>query len=167
MDILKLNKMKKIILFFFVLIFSFFIFRFFYFTADDYSNHNKCENSNFVGSSNIIIKFSDTQINENLKILITQKGGFKKTIRYHKIDTLSKNNLSYYLDDRILKTDTLLIKLRDKTVKIYDFRREGSRQKYGKNKGIFYCFNYMKINNIEYCLESDTIYLNTRDLLSR
>jgi len=82
MDILKLNKMKEIILFFFVLTFSFFIFRFFYFTADDYSNHNKCENSNFVGSSNIIVKFSSTQINENLKILIIQKGGIKKMIRY-------------------------------------------------------------------------------------
>ncbi|MXO04612.1 hypothetical protein [Flavobacterium sp. HBTb2-11-1] len=157
--------MKKVILFFLVLTFTFFIFRFVYFTASDYINYNKCENSKFVSSNNIVIKFSNSQVNENLKILIIQKEGLKKMIRYHKIDSLSKNNLSYCLEDKILKTDTLLIKLRDKTVKISDFRRQGFRQKYGKNKGDFFCYNYIKINNIEYCLESDTIYLTSRDLL--
>lgn len=167
MDILKLNKMKKIILFCFVITFAFFIFRFFYFTVYDYIDYDKCENSKFAGSNNIVVKFSGSQINENLKMLIIQKGSSKKIIRYHKIDSPSKNNLLYYLDDKILRTDTLLIQLGDKTVKIYDFRREGLRQKYGKNKGEFNCYNRMKINNIEYFLESDTIYLTSRDLLSK
>lgn len=167
MDTLKLNKMKKIISLFGVITFTFFIFRFVYYTASDYINYNKCENSDFVSSSNIVVKFSNSQINENLKILIIKKEGLKKMIRYHKIDSLSKNNLLYCLEDKILKTDTLLIKLGDKTVKIYDFRREGSRQKYGKNKGEFFCYNYIKINNIQYCLESDTIFLTSHDLLSK
>lgn len=160
MDILKLNKMKKFILLFLVITFTFYIFRFFYFTAYDYINYNKCENSKFVGFNNVFVKFSGSQINENLKILIIQKEGLKKMIRYHKIDSLYQKNLLYCLDDKILKTDTLLIKLRDKTVRIYDFRSEGSRQKYGKNKGVFFCYNYMKINGMEYCLESDTILFN-------
>jgi hypothetical protein len=159
--------MKKIVLLFLIITSTFFIFRFVYFTASDYINYNKCESSKFVSSSNIVVKFSSSQINENLKILVIQKEGLKKMIRYNKIDSLSKNTLLYCLEDKILKTDTLIIKLRDKTVKIYDFRREGSRQKYGKNKGEFFCYNCMKINNIEYCLESDTIYLTSRDLLPK
>jgi hypothetical protein len=39
-------------------------------------------------------------------------------VRYHKINSLFVNEISYYLDDKILKTDTLLIKLKEKKVKI-------------------------------------------------
>lgn len=142
MYILKLNKMKKIVFLFLGGLVVFFIFQFFYFIGTNYVSNNKCKESKYVACDDgVIIEFKGYKINEvrNLKIFVIQKENLKKEIRYQKIDSLIANDLSYYLKDKILKTDTLLIKLRNKEFKIYDFKNEGRRQNAGIDKGTYYC----------------------------
>ncbi|MBE8724246.1 hypothetical protein C4F50_04725 [Flavobacterium sp. KB82] len=82
MVILNSNKKKKIILFSLGIIFILLISRFLYFRAYDSINVNKCEESN----SNVIIQFSEYQVKDikKLKILVIQKGNFKKEISKRK-----------------------------------------------------------------------------------
>lgn len=163
MDILKSN--KKTILFLGAIV-AFFIFQFLYFIVADYVNNNKCKDSKYVACDDgVIIQFAGYKINEirDLKIQIIQKGNRKKEIKYFKTDSSLVNDLSYSLKDKILKTDTLLINLKNREFKIYDFKNHGRRQNAGRDKGNYYCdISTLTINS-----KIDSLHATNRIFISK
>jgi ribosomal protein L14E/L6E/L27E len=166
MDAKNQVKMKKIIYMLLITIAAFLIFQFLYFVGDDYIKANKCKESKYVACDDgVTVEFSGYKINEieNLRIYVIQKENFKKKIEYNKIDSLSLNDLSYNLKDKILKTDTLLIKLNKKEFKIYDFKNEGRRQKAGVDKGTYYC----NISTLTINSKIDTLHATNRIVIHK
>lgn len=136
--------------------------------SEDLSQFRACDESIFVTRGERIfldLTESSIDIKSNKFSIVAKKEN--KQIKYYKVNSgaTTKNEIIYF-DEKILKTDTLLIKWNNKEIRIYDFRNKGWLQKHGKDRGKFHCYQYMKINSVEYCLESDTIFLNKTDLRS-
>lgn len=120
---------------------------------------NNCEKSIFVANGRrIYIQFpnpSNAFSLESLQVLCISKNKEIKKINIYK----NKPYNLFYFDDNIFKSDTLLINLKGKLIKIYDFRNKGGRINGGENRGEYYCELDMKINSITSYIESDTIYI--------
>jgi hypothetical protein len=112
MDILNVNKMKKILSILLIAIIVFFVFRYCLFKVQDYKNVNRCNSSQFVADGErIYISFyrniSRTNMIKNFHIILVSKDGKIKEVNY-KNNKDSDNN--YYFDSKVLKSDTLIIK---------------------------------------------------------
>jgi hypothetical protein len=155
--------------FFYLLVLISFIVAIMYYqqnTSKDSGKSIACDESKFItrGERTFLdLKELNIDIKSNNFSIIAKNEN--KQIKYYKIysEASSKNEIIYF-DEKILKTDTLLIKCNNKEIRIYDFRNKGWLLKHGKDRGKFHCYRYMKINSVEYCLESDTIYINKTDL---
>jgi hypothetical protein len=124
-----------------------------------------CEESLFItGGKRTFIDFNEDYKDIELSNLSIISLKNKKEIKYERVNPENPLDKIFFFDEKVLKTDTLLIKLKNEEIRIYDFRNEGWEQKAGKDKGKFFCYNFMKINSVEFLLESDTIYLNGKNL---
>ncbi|OXG09123.1 hypothetical protein BC749_10359 [Flavobacterium araucananum] len=138
-------KMKKIIFFFS----NNWFFRFLYIKVEDFKNEAKCESSKFIADGGrIYIGFSrnisHAKMMRKFSIVSIGKDGKRKQIKYQKkLDAVDK----YYTDNKILKSDTLIIKGNENKVqKLYDFRNITTRIRAGKNRGNYYCSLIYKDN---------------------
>jgi hypothetical protein len=139
--------MKKIILFVLGGLIAFFIFRFFVIELNNYTKTNECNSSLFVANGGRIylhfININKVKSNNVFSFIIIGKNGKKREINYVRDKALS----TFYIDDKILKDDTLMIKKIDsKTIKIYDFENEAKCIKAGKRRGDYYCTLLYKDN---------------------
>lgn len=127
----------------------FFVFRFLVLKFKDYSNDNKCNDNEFVadgGRFNLtfIVDVAKKNILNNFSAQIKTKQGILKKIKFVK-DTNKKT--LFYTDDKILKSDTLVIKgIKDKEYKVYDFKNDAIQIKAGHNRGEYYCVLFYKVN---------------------
>lgn len=135
------------------------IIRHYYFCIMCFINGN---DSNYIlNDQRTYLNFNSNVGDTNGLLLITiDRQKRKKNIIYNKTN-FSKSNL-YYFDSKILKTDTLLIKLKSKIFKIYDFESKGGIVKEGENRNSYYCDFYFKINSNEQIITGDTIYISNK-----
>jgi len=134
--------MKRIVLNLLAVIIVFFVFRYCSFKIQDYTNNNRCNSSQFVADGGrVYISFyrniSTTKMIKNFQIILVGKDGKTKKIKYQKSKDSDKK---YYIDYKILKSDTLIIETEEnKRYKYFDFKNTAARIKAGKDRGEYYC----------------------------
>jgi len=121
-----------------------------YFKFLEYKEENRCLDSEFIANGEPIWVEFDSSFTlmelKNMTVEILEKGKMKDGIKLHKVAYYERYEFS--IKTKILKTDTLLIKLKNQEFKIYDFKNGGIRQKAGQNKGIYYCgISELKVNS--------------------
>lgn len=120
----------------------------------DSSEIQKCEESKFVANGGRIFVDFDRKYQHTFFDQLEMTILNKNKIKFNKSDSSDVKNNSFYFDDKILKTDTLLIKLKNKEFRLYDFKNECNRQRAGKEKGVYHCgISSLKINS-----KTDSLY---------
>jgi hypothetical protein len=147
MDISKLNKMKKI-LFFLLFVIVVFMIIFGYFKFSEYKEEKRCLDSDFIANNEVIwIQFDSSFTSSELKNMTVEILDKEKLdIKLYKVSYFKQ--YEFPIKTKILKTDTLLLRLKNREFKIYNFKNGGIRQIAGQNKGIYYCgISELKINS--------------------
>lgn len=74
---------------------------------------------------------------KNFQIILVGKDGKAKKVKYQKSKDSDKK---YYIDSKVLKSDTLIIEVEEnKKYKYFDFKNTATRIKAGKDRGEYYC----------------------------
>lgn len=136
--------MKKKVSILLAIIIAFFVFRYCLFKIQDYTNNNRCNSSQFVADGGkVYISFyrniSTTKMVKNFQIILVGKDGKTKKVEYQKI---KDSDNKYYIDSKVLKSDTLIIEGENKKYKFFDFKNTSTRIKAGKDRGEYYCSLY-------------------------
>lgn len=129
----------------------------------DSSEISKCEDNPFVANGErIFIVFDSLEKNMDLKKIVFYLKDTNNKIIYYKVN--EKDNYHYYFDNKILKTDTLIIKTKNKEYIISGFKTISESVKAGKDRGKVYCHLELKINNYTFSTENlNTIYLDKKN----
>ena len=148
---MKINK-KHILISIILVIISYFLFRDY---RVDYCN---CNSYIFEGNNPIIELRGDFNLDLKNKIIVKQNN---KLIKF----SVSGQNIKLF--SKVRKTDTLEVKIDKLDFKIYDFKNDGWRTKYGREKGKFECFldeykiDTLQIKNAEsstICIDRFNVY---------
>ena len=148
---MKINT-RHILISIILLIISYFLFRDY---RVDYCN---CNSYIFEGNNPIIELRGDFNLDLKNKIIVKQNN---KLIKF----SVSGQNIKLF--SKIRKTDTLEVKIDKLDFKIYDFKNDGWRTKYGREKGKFECFldeykiDTLQIKNAEsstICIDRFNVY---------
>ena len=148
---MKINT-RHILISIILLIISYFLFRDY---RVDYCN---CNSYIFEGNNPIIELRGDFNLDLKNKIIVKQNN---KLIKY----SVSGQNIKLF--SKVRKTDTLEVKIDKLDFKIYDFKNDGWRTKYGREKGKFECFldeykiDTLQIKNAEsstICIDRFNVY---------
>jgi hypothetical protein len=144
--------MKKIILVLISSILFFFVFRFLSIKYDDYINNKKCTKSEYVADGDrlyvtFVLNIAEEKMLNNISIDVITKQGVEKKVSFTKNEN---NSASYYTDNKILKSDTLIINvIKNKRYKVYNFKSSAKRINAGQKRGEYYCTLNYKINSEE------------------
>ena len=143
---MKINK-RHILISIILLIISYFLFRDY---RVDYCN---CNSYIFEGNNPIIELRGDFNLDLKNKIIVKQNN---KLIKF----SVSGQNIKLF--SKVRKTDILEVKIDKLDFKIYDFKNDGWRTKYGREKGKFECFlDEYKIDSLQIKnAESSTICID-------
>ena len=148
---MKINT-RHILISIILLIISYFLFRDY---RVDYCN---CNSYIFEGNNPIIELRGDFNLDLKNKIIVKQNN---KLIKF----SVSGQNIKLF--SKVRKTDTLEVKIDKLDFKIYDFKNDGWRTKYGREKGKFECFldeykiDTLQIKNAEsstICIDRFNVY---------
>ena len=148
---MKINK-RHILISIILLIISYFLIRDY---RVDYCN---CNSYIFEGNNPIIELRGDFNLDLKNKIIVKQNN---KLIKF----SVSGQNIK--LLTKVRKTDTIEVKIDKLDFKIYDFKNDGWRTKYGREKGKFECFldeykiDTLQIKNAEsstICIDRFNVY---------
>ncbi len=148
---MKINK-RHILISIILLIISYFLIRDY---RVDYCN---CNSYIFEGNNPIIELRGDFNLDLKNKIIVKQNN---KLIKF----SVSGQNIKLF--SKVRKTDTLEVKIDKLDFKIYDFKNDGWRTKYGREKGKFECFldeykiDTLQIKNAEsstICIDRFNVY---------
>ncbi|MET3027816.1 hypothetical protein ABXT06_14150 [Flavobacterium sp. UW10123] len=106
----------------------------------EYYEECNCSKNEFVANGqNIWVEFGSSFNLSDLKAMTIEVLG-KKKIKYIKLQKANYfNRYEILINAKIMVSDTLLIKVRNQKIKIYDFKNGGIRQKAGQNKGVYFC----------------------------
>ena len=148
---MKINT-RHILISIILVIISYFLFRDY---RVDYCN---CNSYIFEGNNPIIELRGDFNLDLKNKIIVKQNN---KLIKF----SVSGQNIKLF--SKVRKTDTLEVKIDKLDFKIYDFKNDGWRTKYGREKGKFECFldeykiDKLQIKNAEsstICIDRFNVY---------
>ena len=148
---MKINK-RHLLISIILLIISYFLIRDY---RVDYCN---CNSYIFEGNNPIIELRGDFNLDLKNKIIVKQNN---KLIKF----SVSGQNIKLF--SKVRKTDTLEVKIDKLDFKIYDFKNDGWRTKYGREKGKFECFldeykiDTLQIKNAEsstICIDRFNVY---------
>ena len=130
-----------------------------YFLITDYRvDYCNCNSYIFEGNNPIIELRGDFNLDLKNKIIVKQNN---KLIKF----SVSGQNIKLF--SKVRKTDTLEVKIDKLDFKIYDFKNDGWRTKYGREKGKFECFldeykiDTLQIKNAEsstICIDRFNVY---------
>ena len=130
-----------------------------YFLIRDYRvDYCNCNSYIFEGNNPIIELRGDFNLDLKNKIIVKQNN---KLIKF----SVSGQNIKLF--SKVRKTDTLEVKIDKLDFKIYDFKNDGWRTKYGREKGKFECFldeykiDTLQIKNAEsstICIDRFNVY---------
>ena len=148
---MKINK-RHVLISIILLIISYFLFRDY---RVDYCN---CNSYIFEGNNPIIELRGDFNLDLKNKIIVKQNN---KLIKF----SVTGQNIKLF--SKVRKTDTLEVKIDKLDFKIYDFKNDGWRTKFGREKGKFECFldeykiDTLQIKNAEsstICIDRFNVY---------
>ena len=130
-----------------------------YFSCRDYRvDYCNCNSYIFEGNNPIIELRGDFNLDLKNKIIVKQNN---KLIKF----SVTGQNIKLF--SKVRKTDTLEVKIDKLDFKIYDFKNDGWRTKFGREKGKFECFldeykiDTLQIKNAEsstICIDRFNVY---------